>query len=145
MTTDAEDLLSLTKDLFTEIETLKLGNTEIATQLRHIILEVGEIKVDRKTSGDKYQGLIQRLSVVETLVKTSEASIAAIEDRFDKVFEKLEDRFNEAIKGVEKRLEKKVDELFKDKKFWVQSLITCVLSIVGAIVAALVVAHYAGK
>lgn len=138
---ESEDLLSLTKDLFNEIETLKMDNTEIATQLRQIILEVNEIRSDRKNSGDKYQSLIQRLSVVETLVKTSQNSIQAIEDRFDKVFEKLEVRFNEAIKGVEKRLEKRVDELFNDKKFWVQSLITCVLSILGSCIVAYLITH----
>lgn len=138
---DPEDLLSLIRDLFSEIETLKIDNAEIGTQLHQIISDVTEIKSDRKNSGDKYQNLIQRLSVVETLVHTSENLIKSIEDRFDKVFENGEKRFNEAVKGVEKRLEKRVDELFSDKKFWVQSLITCVLSIVAAIVAALIVTH----
>lgn len=149
---ESESLLLLTKELFSEIENLKIANTEISTQLEQMIAEVSEIKQDRRGSGDKYQTLIQRLTTVEVLIKASQHSIASMEGRFDKTFENVEHRLNTAVKSVEtrleksvedieKRIEKRVDELFNDKKFWVQSLITCVLSIVGAVVAALIVTH----
>lgn len=152
---ESENLLQLTQELFSEIEALKIANTEISVQLQQMIVEVSEIKSDRRGSGDKYQTLIQRLTTVEVLIKSSQHSIASMEGRFDKTFENVEHRLNNAVisvetrleKGVEdieKRIEKRVDELFSDKKFWVQSLITCVLSILGSCVVAYLITH-AGK
>lgn len=142
-----ENLLPLIDDLSSDITQIKIDNAEVTVQVKRVSTEVEEIREDRRRSGDKYQDLIQRVKGLEIRVEESNKAVASMAERFERTFSMVEDRLNEAVKGVEKRLEKtlttlkqdldkKLDEVFNDKKFWIQSVITCVLSIVASILVA---------
>lgn len=135
-----ENLISLIDALSSDINQIKVDNGKISTQLEQVDIEVGDIKEDRRRSGEKYQLLLQRITKLESTAEQNTRDVEKLEQKYDNTFQTVETRINEAVKGVEKRLQKtvediekrlqeKIKEIVDDKRFWFKTIVTSLISI----------------
>lgn len=134
--TPEQQIIHLLDQISSDTTANKVKVAELTVEIKQIAEDLEKIQDDRSKSGERRQNIIQRIAVLETQISGLKQEVVNVETRTQTSLVNYVGTVSNSITQLETRVNKKIDEVSGDSKYWVRTLVGVGLSILAGIITA---------